>query len=379
MRKSLIGAAAALASASLFAQATVHTGLKDTDLTIYGVVDMVLIGYDTSVQSKTVLGSGGSQTSRLGFLASRGFSPDLKAGFRVEAGINADTGTPSSTGGVANRVWSRQAYFLLASKRLGELRVGRVQGPTYDFVAYYDPMLMPTADSWGVLTTLGAPVPGAPLGTGLPNGFNINPTIRTDNTIEYVSPKLYGFTAKASYSFNERSTTVGKFADLSLNYSNGPLDVGIVFLKVGSTAGAGTVKPTTSVEETAIAASYDFGIVKPYVQFQRKSNTDPTVGTNGLALNGNKEDVKLFGAIVPVSVEGKVRLTYGKYSSGSVNRDATSSAVAYTHDLDPGLMLYAGYSHLSQGSAGQWLLFQSAKPAAGKPVNAVVLGAAWRF
>lgn len=382
MRKNLIAVAAALATTPLFAQTTpepsVHTSIKGSDLAIYGVADVFAIGYNTTSESKFQIGSGGSQGSRLGFLASREANSDLKVGMRLEAGYNVDTGRPSSTSGVADRVWTRQAYLSLANKKYGEIRAGRVQGPTYDFVSLYDPMLMPTADSWGVLTTLGQPVPAVPTGTGQSSGFNINPTIRTDNTIEYVSPNVDGFVTKLAYSFDERVGTAGPTADMFFNYENGPFSIGLDILQVGARSGSGATLAAAETVETALGASYDFGSFKLYTTQISKSNTDPTL-LNGSARNSNHEGVGLYGAIVPTSAKGNLRFTYGKYDSGVAEKGATSAAVAYTYDVDAGLMFYGAYSVLTQEKLGQWQLFQSAKPDAGAKVEAIVVGAAWRF
>ena len=66
MKKSVFGVAALIVVAPLFAQTSVHTAIKDTDLMIYGVADVFYAGYSSSNETKATLGSGGSRlTTRI--------------------------------------------------------------------------------------------------------------------------------------------------------------------------------------------------------------------------------------------------------------------------------------------------------------------------
>ncbi len=374
MKLGLIGVAALMACAPVMAQeGGIKTAVKGTDLTIYGVFDLYAARYSTTAagvtETTTEVGSGGVGGSRLGFLASRNVNADLTVGGRLEAGINLDSGRiGSSTNPVeatarTDRVWSRQAYLSIASKKFGEVRLGRQQGPTYQFMTQYDPILMPTVDGWGVLTTLGAPVAGST------SGFYINPTIRTDNTIYYQSPEFNGFHVKTSYAGRDSKDTDKSIFDFSLNYGKGPLNASLLLLRASGS------KTSTDVNEAALAASYDFGVVKPYITLIQRDTTNPAL-TGG---DNSNQRTALLGAIVPVSKEGQIRLSLGRYSNQRANRDATGLAIAYTHDVAPGFMVYTGLSLLRQDSDSRIPIFTSAIPDKGKSVNAITVGAAFRF
>lgn len=374
MKFSWIGVAALVACAPAMAQdGGIKTAFKGTDLTIYGVFDLFGARYSTTAagrkENTTEVGSGGVGGSRLGFLVSRAITPELTVGGRLEAGINFDSGRIGSSSGViesaarTDRVWSRQAYLSIAPKGFGEIRVGRQQGPTYQFMTQYDPVLMPAVDGWGVLTTLGAPVGGAT------SGFYINPTIRTDNTVYYESPQMGGFQVKTSYSGRDSVATSKSMFDASLNYANGPLNTSVLILRASGTNTA------NSVSESAFAASYDLGYIKPYLTYVQRDTTNPAM------VGGDNSDQKtlLLGGIVPVSKQGQIRFSVGKYSHERANRDATGLALAYTHDVGPGFMVYGGVSFLKQERASRIPIFTSAVPDAGQSVNAVTVGAAFRF
>ena len=379
MKKMIIGMAALTAISAAHAQSGGGAqATSSSSLRIYAVADLAIAHYRTSGQSKTAMHAGGSG-SRLGFLSSEDLGQGLKVNARLEAGVNMDTGTPSSTNGAANRFWSRQAYVELESRSWGAIRAGRQEGPTYSFFPKFDPMLLPAMDAWGVLTTLGAGAPGSASGKGVSTGFLINPTQRTENTLAYISPRMGGVQGKLSYSFNEGSRTQPKLLEASVDYDSGPLTLGALLVKSSSTSGSDTAKPTAGVTEYALGASYKSGPVQPYFTYIHRDATDQTIGSNGGVLNGNSESVKLLGAVIPVSERGNVRVTFGKYSSGTKDRDATSYGVAYTYDMSRSVMLMAAITRLTQEQNASWPVFQSPMPLAGKAVNGVIVGITSRF
>lgn len=375
MKKFVAGMTALCASATPFAQTAdaPAAGLK-----VYGVADISLAHYRTSGESKTAMHAGGSG-SRIGFLASEALGMGWNANARLEAGVNLDSGTSSSTNGNSNRVFGRQAYVELENKRFGALRLGRQEGPTYAFFPTYDPMLLPAMDAWGVVTTLGKPAPGVASGNGAPTGFLINPTGRTENTVGYISPRLAGVQGKLSYSPDEGATSQPSLLEAGLDYVTGPLQFGVLYVKAGSTPGAGAIRPTDSNAEIAFGAKYQAGPVQPYFSYIRRESTDPTRAPGGGILNGNSESVKLFGVVVPVSQRGALRATYGIYTSGAADSDATNYGLAYTYEVSRRLMLMAAVTRLEQDGAARYAVFQSPVPQAGKSVSAVTTGLTWRF
>ncbi|PUA20438.1 porin [Glaciimonas sp. PCH181] len=379
MKKFVVGMTALCASTVSFAQiATSAPEAQAASLKIYGVADISLAQYKTSGVSKTAMHSGGSG-SRIGFLGSEDLGLGWMVNARLESGVNLDTGTLSSTNGNSNRLFSRQAYIELKNNELGAVRFGRQEGPSYNFFPTYDPMLLPAMDAWGVLTTLGNPAPGKASGNGTSTGFMINPTARTENTIGYISPRLVGVQANLSYSLNEGVATQPSLLEAGLDYVAGPLQVGVLYVKAGSTPGAGAILATDSNSEIAIGAKYQAGPIQPYFSYIRRESTDPTRGAGGRVLNGNAETVKLFGLVIPVSQRGAVRITYGRYASGMVDSDATNYGMAYTYEVNPRLMLMAAVTRLTQGNAARYPVFVSPQPDAGKPVTAVTTGVTWRF
>lgn len=378
MKKLAAGMSALCACAASIAQTAPAAPASASSLKIYGVADISIAHYRTSGESKTAMHAGGSG-SRIGFLAQEALGDGWSVGARLEAGVNLDSGTSSSTNGNPNRVFGRQAYAELAHERYGVLRLGRQEGPTYAFFPTYDPMLLPAMDAWGVVTTLGQPAPGVASGTGRPTGFLINPTGRTENTIGYISPRIGGVQGKLSYSLDEGAATQPSLLEANLDYASGPLQFGVLYVKAGATPGTGTVRATDSNQEIAFGAKYTAGPVQPYFSYIRRDSTDPTRAAGGGILNANSETVRLFGAVIPVSARGAVRMTYGLYASGVADSDARNYGLAYTYELSRRLMLMAAVTRLTQDGAARFPVFQSPMPRAGAKVDAVTTGLTWRF
>lgn len=378
MKKFATSFAALCASAAALAQDEPNASPPSAGgVQVYGVADISMARYRTSGEYKTAMHAGGSG-SRIGFLATEALGQGWRIAGRFEAGINLDNGSSSSTNGNPNRVFSRQAYVELAHRDLGALRLGRQQGPTYDFFPTYDPMLLPAMDAWGVVTTLGNPVPGVASGSGAPSGFLINPTGRTENTIGYISPRLQGVQGRLSYSPNEGAATKSNLLEASVDYVAGPLQLGLLYVQAGATDGAGAVLATESNSEIAFGAKYQAGPVHPYFSYIRRESTDPTRRAGGV-LNDNQESVRLFGLAIPVSARGTVRMTYGLYASGAADSDARNYGIAYTYEVNRRLMLMAAVTHLSQEGAARYPVFQSPIPRGGESVDAITAGLTWRF
>ena len=178
MKKFATLAVLAAASAGAYAQSSV---------TLFGIVDEAaryVKNGDLKVKS---LASGGINTSRLGVRGVEDLGDGLKAGFWLETGLNADSGTTSDS----TRFWNRRSTVSLMGN-FGEVRLGRDFTPTYLGYSDYD-----------VFGDNGVAASGkfdAPLGV-LRDGSTTLGTgqgTRADNQITYLTPgNLGGFYGRA--------------------------------------------------------------------------------------------------------------------------------------------------------------------------------------
>ncbi|TAH43966.1 MAG: porin [Betaproteobacteria bacterium] len=319
MQKKLIAlAVAGLVSVPAFAQSNV---------TIYGVVDM---GYkylgdniDDGVKNRSAIDSGISGGSRIGFRGTEDLGNGLKAGFVLEQGINADTGT-SAQGGAT---FGRQSFVSL-SGGFGTVALGRQYTPAHALLAgNIDPF-------------------GLGKGTvGSIANFYVSEA-RLDNLAAYVSPNWGGFSVVAGYSFNavgnEQSPKIdGAETDtrawvIAPTYKNGPLYVALNFHKLDP-----VMSGLDSTKVWDLGGTYDFGVVKVGAVYGQRKSDDAKI-----------KQWALTGA-VPVGAAGKVQVSYGQRKfddSASIYDGAKVSqwALGYEHALSKRTALYTTYAQQNQ-------------------------------
>ncbi|WP_428717673.1 porin [Undibacterium curvum] len=317
MKKSLI-ALAVLAAAAGSAQA-------QSSVTVYGVLDMAIQAENNGQFSKGKgnifsLDSGVQSGSRLGFKGSEDLGNGLKANFKLEMGVQADTGA-SAQGGLA---FGRAAWVGLSGD-FGAVQLGRQNKPVFDAVDSIDPF------STGII---GGSATDSTSATGLGNLiFATNP--RSNNTINYTTNNLSGFTGSVAYTFGEQAgnNSKGRGVGVSGSYAAGPLLV----------AGAYHTETDTTAAENATktlfaGATYDFGVAKGALSYGKVKN------------DNNTTSYKLWsvGVTVPVSAAGAVisSLTMVKNDVVSSDNGSNQFALGYTHSLSKRTNLYTSVSRL---------------------------------
>ncbi|MDR3096859.1 MAG: porin, partial [Paraburkholderia sp.] len=219
--KTVAAGAAMLALSPAFAQSSV---------TLYGVVDTG-IGWQNN---QTTLGStsGGHAAvkmingvwagSRFGVKGAEDLGGGTKALFVLESGLNSATGAQQYT----NAMFGRQAWVGFSNQAWGSLTLGR------QYASYYQ-LLSPFSPTNSLTGYYGAH-PGDIDG--------LDTIYRANNTIEYTSPKLYGFTFGGSYSPGgvAGSLDAGSTWTAAIQYLNGPVGLAVGFSRINnSTPGGG--------------------------------------------------------------------------------------------------------------------------------------------
>jgi predicted porin len=325
-----VALACGLVSGAAFAQPNVE---------IYGVAD-IFYGYYKQVGGPSLqsLTSGGGGGSRLGFKGTEDLGGGTKAIFLLESGFNLDTGTAGQGG----RLFGRQAYVGLQGT-MGTLRAGRVQTPGYELTTYLDPILLAPGSVLGGLTGEEKRV------------WIVNPLTdpgRMDNTLQYLSPTWNGARFGYLHGFGENAsgTSTNKNYDMiNANYDQGPISAGYVYARASGTTN--TSAATVSVQEHALAAAYDFNVVRLFASYQLRKP------------DGYDTD-KLWqtGVSIPLTPVTTFRLSYGKLNNGErngtnatdTNWDAKAVGSSMTYTLSKRTMLYAFYKRTyNEGNAKQ--------------------------
>lgn len=360
MQKKLIAlAVAGLMSGAAFAQSNV---------TIYGVMDVNVNSLNTGYGSKLTVGGGGLSSNRLGFRGEEGLGGGMKAVWAMEAGINPDNGnagaaagtaginqataSSSTSTGTANTFFGRQMYAGLAGN-FGELTFGRQYTASY-------------LGGAGIVDAAGGGLynnAALILGGGMPTRMN--------NSIVYKTPVMSGFKAHFTYSTGVEHNVSGDVTaagaacvvgvscttndkagrgwDLGLIYGNGPVNAVLSTWNVNNT--------TYAVTETALAkntgwmlgGNYDFKAAKihaGYVASKKRGGEYENV-----TVTANQTAGYYLAGVIPVGGAGKVHVTYLNWNDKSTqDRDFNAWSLSYLHDLSKRTTAYVSYGKLNNNS-----------------------------
>jgi len=358
MKKTLV-ALAALAATASFAQSSV---------TISGQLDAGLTSQTSSAGvNTTTLGSGYLGANRLRFVGVEDMGGGMKTNFWLEMQPSIANGGTSGNG-----LFNRGAW-LGMSGGWGEFRLGRQGTATIGVICSADIMGcysgfggggslfggngafvgtnqimgatvtrgytgLATSSSGGgfsssVAPAAGTTIPGAAVGTT----SNVDVT-RVVNGVTYLTPNMGGFTGLVQYAFGgiAGASGDGSTTGLQLNYAQGPFWVGAAFQNANGTAAS-----PASGASTTLGGTYDFGMAKVGLGYQKETASGVGVAfTDGtafsLAVVGN------MGALAPY-------FKYAKRSESGGVRVGTEDVAAVTnigvmYSMSKRTKLYADYA-----------------------------------
>ena len=186
--------------------AATGTCLAQTGVNLSGIVDVGLRAIDGLPGSTTSVASGVNQTSRWGIRGQEDLGGGWKAVFRLEGGMNADTGTQAKS----DRLFDRQAWAGLDSP-YGQLAVGRQANLISDALLPVDPLgkrdasFNPNINVAGLSNTaFGTHAFGRQFG---PSGYADN-FYRLDNTVKYTAT-VGPWQARAAYAAGDGAGDAG--------------------------------------------------------------------------------------------------------------------------------------------------------------------------
>jgi predicted porin len=289
-------------------------------LSVYGILDVSInaISLDsTSAAPSGKLNAVSSDASRLGFRGTEDLGGGASAYFKLEHGLQVDTGANTS----ATQFWNRETFVGLSSKRFGAVQLGSQFTPAVFSSARIDPF---GRFGLGAITTLF-------------QGGSRGWTVTANNSIQYITPALGGVTAKVMHALSEGAATGARNA-AALEYANGPLYLAINHDDQRVT-GASVTLPGAAVasKTSSIGGMYDFKLVKLHGFYQvNRIRGLPTV------------DGYMLGASVPIGA-GEIRMSYAHRSEDRAG--ASLAAIGYFHSLSKRTLLYTQLGALKNNGA----------------------------
>lgn len=386
MQKKLIAlAVAGLVSGGAFAQSNVS---------IYGVVDVGIEHGNSGYGSQTRIQSGQSAGNRLGFRGEEALGNGLTAYFNLEQGFLLDDGQTSSNGSLTQGSGATTNGFAspTSARTNSGANVAQTNAGQYTFNRL---AIAGLKGSWGSVQigrqysptfAVRAAVDSSGLGTAASMATTNPGTVdRLDNAILYMSPNMGGFTVGLGYtsgSENNSNTTVtgigctnagtaaatdmcnkdsGKGWGALASYANGPVYVGLAHHRVngnGWTAAAGLLGQTDNqtVRQWQLGGTYAFSAAKLHLLWgSNKASggglTHPTNGDRGADAVG-----WAMGVTMPMGAH-KFIVNYGQ-QNGKLTSDLDFKffGVHYEYALSKRTNFYAAYAKVSNddraGNAG---------------------------
>ena len=361
MKKLLVALLISTGITSAYAQSSVS---------VYGYLDVGVVGTNykgvgndaATQQSTTSIGQSLEGPSRMGFKGSEDLGGGTSAIFKIELGLDPDNSTLSSFN-------NRQTYVGLKQNDLGEFRMGTQMTPIFWNALKSDAGGLNNiigdaiwaANPQGVNGNGGSTpyTPATSSGTQS-NGF----TVRTANTLTLMSDKFNGFTATGFVTLNDVNTTQTSATTggtvntngygLNVNYEINQLFLTANYQALKSYTSAATVTtPTpalwagagggvnTQDNQTYLAGTYDFGIVKTYAQYIDRKVTDTL--NSGYWGRRSAEQVGVRGFFTP-RIEGWAQVGMGKvtaFGQGNPAANFTTYQVGSNYWFSKRTNLYA--------------------------------------
>ena len=314
MKKFAILAVFAAVSGGAYAQSSV---------TLFGIVDEAARYTKNGDLKLKSLVSGGINTSRFGVRGVEDLGDGLKAGFWLESGFNADSGSINDTG----RFWSRRSTVSLIGS-FGEVRLGRDYTPTYTGFADFD--------LFGDNGVAASGKFNSSLGTVRDTGT------RADNQIMYLLPSnIGGVYGRAAVAAGE-GTAGKKYYGGRIGYAAGPFDVSVSY-------GQTTVAPLLGEDkfkDANIGASYDLGVVKLVGYYAQNKFANQKLARYSL------------GVSAPIGL-GIVKASYTRANASGTNavgtnldaNDADQFAVGYVYNLSKRTAVYGTAAYVKNKGA----------------------------
>lgn len=326
MHKTLI-TLAALAAATGSAQA-------QSSVTLSGIADAAVrsVSNEGRGSIKSMV-SGSNSTSRLVIRGTEDLGGGLSAGFWLEHGIALDTGNP--TGGF----WDRRSTVSVASKSIGELRMGRDFVPSYTAWSRYDPFsYVGVAGSNNLVSA----TPQGPIRSAF--GTSPNTTVRSSNSAQWFLPAgLGGVEGVLMVAAGEGGTAAGgqhKLVGGRLGWAGGP-----VGFSVAHTRTENDLTTAGRFGDTTVGGSWNLGFLRlsaAWREFKQASAKQTNV---------------LAGATVPLG-QAEIKLSYVQAGfSGRVGNtvvdanEATQMGLGFVYNLSKRTAVYTSASRIDNDGA----------------------------
>lgn len=354
----------ALTALGLAALAAVVPAQAQSNVTLYGIMDLGYARIDNAASSGSglnLLRSGNLYTSRIGFRGVEDLGSGLKAKFQLEAGLAADTGATSTP------FFNRQSWVSLGSDSFGDVALGRM----FPVVADVFLQSLPATHFGNPAAAIDGAAVGA--GSSAARFNNMLGGTRVDNTLKYTSPSLAGFKGHGMVSFGEvsGSNSAGRMLSLGGSYNSENLEGALVYHEKQCATAAGCDGATSAKDRIwALGGAYKVSGMRYAAIYTRERN----------ALNVRGADADVLDLIVRIpfasvwSAGAGIQFLNDKTAA---NQDVRQYNLVLNYLLSKRTQVYALYAHQSVKNGGKAGMYSVT--ASGGTQNQLSIGLAHSF
>jgi len=350
-----------------------------SSVTVYGILDVGYIGTNytgvgtsaTTKQTTSTIGQSAESTSRLGFKGQEDLGGGTSAIFTIETGLSPNNSTVSTFN-------NRQTFVGLKQNGIGAVTIGTQYTPIFNAIALTDAgmqnnmigdVIYAANPQTSASVSGTAPYEAASSSSGAVDSI----TVRTSNTVMFTSDSFNGLSGQVmavqnNQNATQTSSTAGGNTNFSgygfgLNYAWNKLYVTGAYQALKSYQSAATLTTpapalwstaaggvNTQDNQTYVATTYDFGILKAYAQYLNRKATD-TLNPNYYA-SRSAQQIGVRGYFTPV-VEGWASIGNGKvttYGAGIPTANFIGYQLGSNYYLSKRTNLYAIYGQNNTSS-----------------------------
>ena len=312
-------------------------------VTVYGNIEMGPSQVDAGATTTTVISNGVVNSSRLGFRGEEDLGGGLKAFFRLESGLNPETGTiggsrseshaaAGTTASVSNSNFFNRGAEIGLSGAFGTFKLGKFDLPSEaaDISHFGNVGLAATSGIYENDIEIGSDVNGA---------------------ISYKTPAFNGITFEIAGTYKDQTdgtssaATPGELVSMGLSGSIGALSFNIATVEQSGTS-------TGNVQQNAVSVSYDFGVAK--ASLTRIDNDGGSAADRNLTI---------VSAVAPLGNGLAVHGMYRTFNVDGQANDQKGYALGVSKALSKRTTGYAAYlgANGTTGSSGT-TISTTAKP-----------------
>lgn len=320
MQKKILAAAIA---------AAFSTGALAAEVTMNGAIDTYVALNHGGDDWESALSSGGVNATHWGLKGTEEIGSS-QVFFNLDTAVLSDSGEKAASGG--GRMWSREANVGVRGK-YGSLSFGRQYTPHFLTFLFYDPTGLSLGSSFSPYFMAG---PHSTCG-------DQGELVRIDNSVSYVLPTNFGLTnfffaalGEAKRANGGTSSTKGNLYNYAAKYDCGPFSTMLSFAYsnyANEVAGAAK-KGSYDVKWLNYAITYDFGVTKPVLEFEKKWG-DKDHGSSSFWMVQLGTSTPVFG--------GKWMISGSYFKNQSRNdADSYSFGTKFNYPLSKRTRIYCG-------------------------------------